>query len=377
MIKYYELGGDKQLNEIVMAGSHDAGITGGASNVQTQDLDIGGQAAAGVRVFDLRVTAAAVSTQHGNSKEAQLKTFHADPSLMKNETKSRFMPDVNRTESITRTKLRGGAFGSGLTDMLQQAKSFVETYNTEFLILKFDKCTNWELIAEVCVNVLADTIYTGTGNLNTTRLRNLSGKVICLFTEGGLAAIPQRYRMGGGILGIRNLAAGGTYVDRFHGMQYFGKGGTSVARAFGKLSQNEKKQGKLMAKGAAGDPNVMGMMYWTTTGISESIRKRNDGMWSVKNVKKLRKLWQNGLAESIESRIASNVDPTSYASATILKAFMPNMVMIDFADAAKCEEIYDLNQVAATELTFAARELDFDVKQAQAQYAELQRKGRI
>jgi hypothetical protein len=160
-------------------------------------------------------------------------------------------------------------------------------------------------------------------------------------------------------------------------MQYFGKGGTSVARAFGKLSQNEKKQGKLMAKGAAGDPNVMGMMYWTTTGISESIRKRNDGMWSVKNVKKLRKLWQNGLAESIESRIASNVDPTSYASATILKAFMPNMVMIDFADAAKCEEIYDLNQVAATELTFAARELDFDVKQAQAQYAELQRKGRI
>jgi hypothetical protein len=56
---------------------------------------------------------------------------------------------------------------------------------------------------------------------------------------------------------------------------------------------------------------------------------------------------------------------------------MPNMVMIDFADAAKCDEIYDLNQVAATELTFAARELDSDVKQAQAQYAELQRKGRI
>ena len=365
MIKYLDLGGDRKLNEIVMAGSHDAGITSGGSNVQTQDLDIGRQAVAGVRVFDLRIAAAATPTQHGNPKEAQLRAFHADSKLMKNETKSRYMPELGRTETVTRTKLRGGAFGAGLSDMLQQARDFVKKYDGEFLILKFDKCTNWELIAEACVTVLGDAIYKGTGNLNTTRLRSLAGKVVCLFPDSGLAATSHRYRMGGGILGIRNLAMGGTYVDSYFGLQYFGKGGTSVANPFGKLAQNQNKQSKLMATAAAGHADVIGMMYWTTTGLSESIRKRNQGMWSAKNVNKLRALWENGLAQSIESRIAKHVDPTAYSSAPILKTFMPNIVMIDFADDYKCGEIYDLNRVAATELTYAARMLDLDMKRLQ------------
>lgn len=160
-------------------------------------------------------------------------------------------------------------------------------------------------------------------------------------------------------------------------MQYFGKGGTSIMCPYGKLDENQKKQRKLMTKGAAGDPNVLGMMYWTTTGVSESIYERNREMWSAKNTGKLRTMWENGLAESIELRIANSVDPTSYASAPILKAFMPNIVMIDFADEHKCAEIYDPNRVAATELTYAARMLDLDMKRLQSQYAELQRKGRV
>jgi hypothetical protein len=357
MIRYYELGRDRRLNEIVMAGSHDAGITGGGSNVQTQALDIAGQAAAGVRLFDLRIAATGLSAQHGNDKEAQLRAFHADSKLMKNETKSRYVHDLGRTETITRTKLRGGAFGAGLTDMLEQARAFVRDYPTEFLIFKFDKCTNWELIAETCAGVLGDTLYKGPSNLNTATLKFLAGTVVCVFADEGLAAIPHKYRLGGGMLGFRNLSGGGSYVDEYWGMQYFGKGGTSVMKPFAKLSQNEKKQSKLMARGAAGDPNVMGMMYWTTTGVAESIRKRNEEMWSPKNVGKLKTMWENGLAESIELRIAGNIDPASYASATVLKAFMPNIVMIDFADEQKCDQIYSLNKVAATELTYAARQL--------------------
>ena len=46
MIRYYDLGKDKKLNEIVIAGSHDAGISEGGSNIQTQSLDIEGQALA-------------------------------------------------------------------------------------------------------------------------------------------------------------------------------------------------------------------------------------------------------------------------------------------------------------------------------------------
>ena len=52
MIKYADLGATKQLSEIVFAGSHEAGITSGGGNAQTQDLDIGGQARAGARSFD-------------------------------------------------------------------------------------------------------------------------------------------------------------------------------------------------------------------------------------------------------------------------------------------------------------------------------------
>ena len=56
-IRYIALGEDKQLNEIVVAGSHDAGITGGDKNERTQSLNIAEQAKAGIRVFDLRIAA--------------------------------------------------------------------------------------------------------------------------------------------------------------------------------------------------------------------------------------------------------------------------------------------------------------------------------
>jgi hypothetical protein len=75
MIKYSKLGTDKQLNQIVMAGSHDAGITGGMWNVKTQSLNIGEQAAAGVRVFDLRIAAQNTSIL-GNGSKVELKAYH-------------------------------------------------------------------------------------------------------------------------------------------------------------------------------------------------------------------------------------------------------------------------------------------------------------
>ena len=54
--------------------------------------------------------------------ETALKAFHADSKVMSNSSKTRFVPEVGRMEKVTRTKLRGGAFGEGLLGMLQQAK---------------------------------------------------------------------------------------------------------------------------------------------------------------------------------------------------------------------------------------------------------------
>lgn len=144
-MNYFELGGDKQLNEIVCAGSHDAGITSGGKNVKTQSLDIEGQAQAGVRIFDLRVAATSGAKVDG-VKTVELKSFHA-PGL-KNETKVRNLPGVG-TVKLERSKFKsGGDWGLGLTDILDGAKRFVQSDagKTEFLLLKFDKSTNWTCI---------------------------------------------------------------------------------------------------------------------------------------------------------------------------------------------------------------------------------------
>ena len=357
MITYYGLGAGKRLNEIVIAGSHDAGITSGGANVQTQNVDIAGQAVAGVRLFDLRIAGKAMlltSPQH-TGKVMSLTAFHADGVLMDNKTKTRHVPAVGRDAEVVTTKLRGGAFGEGLTTMLRQARQFVIDQPEEFLILKFDKCTNWMLIAESCVLKLGDDIiYKGRGNLNMKKLSDLKRKVIVLFTAKGIEAVQATYGPGSGILGIKNLGSdGATYDHNYDGMQYYGKGGTSVTKPFKKLSQNQEKQAQLMKKGGDGNPFAMGMMYWTSTGIFESIEKRDDSAWTGTKATALQSTWKNGLEEAITSRLTNNINPALYSSAGALKTFMPNIVMIDFSDDRKCKTIRELNEVAATALVQA------------------------
>lgn len=350
MLTYYNLGSTMELNEIVVAGSHDAGITGGAANVQTQDLDIHDQAIAGVRLFDIRI--AATSGSH-----PLLKTYHG--------------AKIDPSEKSIR-----GAFGEGLTKILSDASNFVTKNTTEFLILKFDHCSKWEQIASACVHLLGNSIYKGSGNLNKKTLDDLKGKVIVVFAEDGLKEVRKNYPVGSGILGIRNLSSKGKAYDvNFDGMQYYGKGGTDVKKPSKKLEQNIAKQSKLMkAGGSSGNPDIIGMMYWTTTGIFESIKNRNNTMWTGTNVAALQKLWLNGLAESIQTRIAKHVDPTSFASGTILKSFMPNIVMIDFADAAKCKTIYDLNHVGATELVKASVALEEEIEELEKKYNAMKKR---
>lgn len=382
MIKYINLGADKQLNEIVMAGSHDAGITSGPENAQTQSLDIRGQATAGVRFFDIRIAAHTVAGANG--KQAQLTAFHA-PGL-KTETKTRYSSDLGRNVTLERSKLKGDSFGAawglGLTKILQDAKGFVESadYSSEFLILKFDKCTNWELIAETCRSVLGTAIYSAGGNLNTKTLGELSGKVICAFMSPGYAALKlpaQRV----GITHIKNLykpPAG--YDSSFEGLQYWGAGGTAINNNnfAQKIQENiqtqqaildkastgvrEKRQaitGKLKAPGcAAANPNAIGMMYWTTTGAFKNIRTRNDLMWTKGHIGGLDTIWKGGFQSYIKNALPNNVDACSFSSGGALKTFMPNIVMIDFADNTKCEHIYGLNVIAAVELVKVCRKLD-------------------
>jgi hypothetical protein len=371
-IQYSNLGMHRQLNQIVMAGSHDAGINQGMAHVKTQGLNIGEQAAAGVRVFDIRIAAQAASLV-GGSKDIKLKAYHGSGKKSSTESYIKEAGVYGKVDQLRMVSGVAGSFGDGLSNMLDQANNFFRSNPGEFLILKFDKCSNWTAIANTCLMKLPR-IYRGGGNINTKTLGELAGHVIVVFTSDGVAEVAkQGYGPAEGILGIRKVDEV-PYTDNYDGIQYCGKGGTKVSNVIGdKIKENIAKQSGLMKEGAAGEPDVLGMMYWTTTGIFQSIKSRNSKMWTDNKQKKLRELWEGGLSESIGNRLSGNIDPTNYSSGGLLKTFMPNIVMIDFAKEKRCNMIYELNTVAATQLTDAARLVDQTL--AQPKFGRLVRRG--
>lgn len=357
-ISYHELaGGSKRLNEVVFAGSHDAGINDGSWFVKTQKHNIILQAIAGVRIFDLRIAATSVSGKVGGVKKAELKTYHG--ALYESKGSTRHIG--NNDQVIDRYgAMPGTKFGGGLSEILSQAQSFVQDMPSEFLLLKFDHCKNWELIAEACQAEADNYLYKGTGNLNTKTLDELKGKIIVLFSPDGLAAIDRnRFNQRSGIHGIRNLYSkdgpGKVYDVDYPGLQYVGKGGTSaftpLTFAKGKMKENVKKQTARLGAAVGMDPEVIGMMYWTTTGFLGSIKSRNDKMWKAHQEPRMAQLWSNGLEVAVSERLGKDLPLLGMAKGAKIKMFMPNFVMIDFADPQKCKVIADLNKLASTTLT--------------------------
>jgi hypothetical protein len=335
---------DSRINELVFAGTHDAGTNKGSGNEKTQDLDIGGQAAEGARIFDLRI--AAKST--GVTGSGVLKAYHGQ----------------GLHKSIGGNRLVAGTWGGGLEGMLQDARRFVTTKSTEFLFFKFDHCKNWGKIAEMCVDVLGDAIYTGGGNLNMKTAGDLGGKVIVLFTNAGLQEIGGA-RPGQGIVGIKSLYEKGenqkAYDPNYVGLQYHGKGGTSAMNGKSddkKINENVKKQTTIISTGRkinGGDPRVMGMIYWTSTGLFRNIKSRDNFNWAKGSFGDgMVRLWLDGVGEYIDDNLPLYIMRDAYGSASVLKRFMPNFVMIDFADSQKCETVFSLNELKGTRLVQAA-----------------------
>lgn len=354
MAEYYRLGGGKQLNEIVMAGSHDAGITQGKGNAQTQDLNIYRQARAGVRLFDIRV-AGAMHRRDGHNY-VKIRAFHGSPS--EQEVHKRVV-GLEGKRDVVQSVMKLGTWGQSLVKMLRDAKKFVERKPDEFLILKFDKSYNPDLVAEQCEEELDDVIYKGAGNLNTKTLDELKGKVVVVFMESMWDQLRREFKDRKWALPIKNLFSGGSYDHEYDGLQYHGKGGTKLSTPGAKKSirENVRKQIDRIQGGLAGNPNVMGMMYWTTTGLVGDIQARNEAMWKPKNRSKMARMWRAGLGVATVERLPANIDPADHAAGAFLKRFLPNFIMIDFANRDRCDEIFNLNYAAPTELTALERDL--------------------
>jgi hypothetical protein len=94
----------------------------------------------------------------------------------------------------------------------------------------------------------------------------------------------------------------------------------------------------------------MGMMYWTSTGIFESIKKRDAAMWSAPNIVKLQTLWAGGLDDYVTYANPFLVPQGSPALGPMRKRFMPNIVMVDFADDLRCTTIRELNDLSPHDL---------------------------
>lgn len=382
-VTYYDEYSNKRLCEVVLLGSHDAGIDKGNTNTRTQSEGIGAQARKGARFFDLRIAAFSNSSgtvsmraYHDDTKIKSHVSSHVSQKLKTTDRQGHLVVKKNQEMDVHKTM--GGAKGGGLYTMLLEAKAFVSQGDgsTEFLILKFDKSTNWPMITEACIDVLGARIYCppeGKANLNECTLEDLRGKVIVLFTNDGCIAsgLSALEREESGILEWKNLYSGkkespGGYSREFVGLQYYGKGGTSAKGSgqSGKIWMNsaaqtelmkgqgsfttEKTEGQASRSGAhAGvDPNVVGVMYWTTTGPSAGgIEKRNTKMWTKPHQDML--VACTGLAREMAP---SNANLGPGGGGNEVKRFMPNIVMVDFVTEHQGRLVKALNTKSATEI---------------------------
>ena len=163
--------GNLTLKDIVIPGSHDAGMsalngTGGQHassinpcNTLTQKQNIGKQLHAGIRMFDLRV---------GLSKNS-IYTKHSSSDCM--------------------ADAMGGGYGERFKDILDSIKTFLDGNKKEFIILTFSHfCPK-----EASASKVADSIFQALGkdhiynnqskSIDHIKLNELAGKVIVTFEQ--------------------------------------------------------------------------------------------------------------------------------------------------------------------------------------------------
>jgi hypothetical protein len=160
--------GNPRLHEIVIPGSHDAGVYNGLQSAggsplswaQCQTGNINQQALDGSRMFDLRMF---IHNIGGGQWTVQAGHFPGSGSV------------------------KVGAYGGGLHSVLQDAGNFVNLHHTEFLILRFTKtnCVD-AMVAEVrqlAQHVPPMQVYTGLTNIANTRVNTLAGHLVLVFDD--------------------------------------------------------------------------------------------------------------------------------------------------------------------------------------------------
>lgn len=163
------------LSDIVMPGSHDAGVSelnanagklGWTGAAVCQSGSLRDQLNEGSRVFDLRAR--------------QVRAVNALE--LENDPLVHGMGDAGRIRFFHGGK-KGGTKGDAVSDSLWGVRDFLDAYPSEFCILRFTKTKCPDVVLRMVVSILAGKLYTQTGNIaqHTVGANQMRGKAICVF----------------------------------------------------------------------------------------------------------------------------------------------------------------------------------------------------
>jgi hypothetical protein len=325
-----QLPDNKWLRQVVMPGSHDAGVYGTAqtvlrasalvkeSYVVCQHSDFGKQAAAGSRFFDCRVFLRKVPGTGG---------------LLKTPTyENRLGHFAKETVSGSKEPTLGG-FGGALNAVVGQALDFVIANPSEFVILRFSHTYHpTECISDIKQLIKSNpaygnAVYKQAGNIAAKTIGSLRGKVVMVFDE----KFHHHITPAEGIHRFRKYKDGLSHID-----------GLSTCGTFSSSMKIEKVHDG--AIGAVdkhmthpGDPGTahLHFVYWQQTA----------GMFGEKDVYKTTtaaktpgKAWSGGAHANLGDFV------TELGQRTKADGRLPaNVISHDFVTADTCEKIIKLN----------------------------------
>ncbi len=308
----YIMGRNLSLSEIVMPGSHDAGvfedqqtnagIFGSKKAAICQNGGLRSQLETGSRLFDLRARLVRETNLIGDGN---------------NPFKNASNIDKGRVRFYHGGK-KLGTKGGGVANQLKEVKAFLQDNPTEFCILRFTKTQCPNAVTNLVYEILGDMLYTAGGNLAKHKVDLMRGRVLAIF-DGTFNYHNQRK-------GFHN------YAKKEACETGLGIAGSYAGSRFAKTvvrDQQNKLKG-YVKKNLSGDR--LYAWYQTQTYSTNIKSTTSGGVGSRSRVKSLRdKLKHDADYESI------------------------NIVLMDFVDNYKCRNIYRRND------PLNGRDFSFDV----------------
>ncbi len=332
-----DLPDDKWLRQIVMPGSHDAGVYGTAQVILRttslvkreytvcQHSDFSKQATAGSRFFDCRVFFRKLPQAERAGKQLYGKAGQATQKY------------ENTLGHFAREKVKGaaqpkmGGFGGTLAVIVRDALEFVLAHPTEFIILRFSHTYHPTECVHEIKDIIADQRYANAvfkeqGNLATRRIGDLRGKVIMVFDEQFNHHITPTE----GILRFKKYSDGLTNIS---GLATCGTFSSSL-----KMSKVHEGAIGAVNKHLAHppDPGHLHFVYWQQTG---GIIGEKDVFKTTVAAREPGKQWSGGAHANLAD-FAAELKRIYDNNGHRMPA---NVVSHDFVTAQTCERIIRLN----------------------------------